>query len=169
MAAKVSEGSQEYLPGVLTITERANGVFIEWNHCDDPDLSWVMTSDDGKGEMVHSRSPGEKRNHGSKTDFSLDVNDLSSFRNDEPKKSGFQKLQQVVKFVKMLIPIYIYIFSMYTINFKVLDSLRFVSFVGMEAAMFLYTSRIRRRYPSSMLSRGLNMNNSRSHHFPPDI
>uniref|UniRef100_A0A8R1E226 TBC1 domain family member 15 n=2 Tax=Caenorhabditis japonica TaxID=281687 RepID=A0A8R1E226_CAEJA len=106
-AAKLAEDSTSYVPGVLSITEKSSGVFITWRPSEDPDGSWVMTSDDGNTEMVHSRSPEEKKDQGVKAAFSLDVNDLSSFRIDEPKRGvGFPMIRLICRDGSSQVPLY---------------------------------------------------------------
>ncbi|VDM68199.1 unnamed protein product, partial [Strongylus vulgaris] len=94
VSAKFAEDSDEYISGSLTIVEKAVGVFIEWSPSDGsryaPDTSgWVLAEDGGETQTLHSptgspdRTSGEQMN---KLAFSIDVNDLSSFRNIEPKK-----------------------------------------------------------------------------------
>ncbi|UMM19352.1 hypothetical protein L5515_014993 [Caenorhabditis briggsae] len=108
VAAKLEETSREYIPGVLSIVEKSIGVFIEWRPSEDPDASWVMTSDDGNSEMVHSRSPEEKRDRGARVAFSMDVNDLSSFRNEEPKRGsgGFPSIRLICRDGSSQVPLF---------------------------------------------------------------
>ncbi|KAK5973465.1 hypothetical protein GCK32_008790, partial [Trichostrongylus colubriformis] len=103
VSTKASDDSSDYIPGVLCIVEKAVGVFIEWSPCEEngitygPDTSgWVLAEDGGETRTLHSpsnspeRIPGEMMN---KLTFSVDVNDLSSFRSIEPKKGLFEKFQ----------------------------------------------------------------------------
>ncbi|VDM60637.1 unnamed protein product [Angiostrongylus costaricensis] len=123
VSAKVSE---EYMPGVLIVVEKAVGVFIEWVPTEEsgpvyaPDTSgWVITEDGGESQMVHSpngspdRVPGELK---SSPAFSVDVNDLSSFRSIEPKKGqGYPSVQLICKDGSSVAPLYFT--SESTVNF----------------------------------------------------
>ncbi|CAI2323483.1 unnamed protein product [Caenorhabditis sp. 36 PRJEB53466] len=107
VAAKLTETSKEYLPGVLAIIEKPTAVFIEWKPAEDPDASWVITSEDGNTEMVHSRSLGDQKEHLAKTSFSLDVNDLSSFRSEEPRKGcGFPSIRLICRDGSSKVPLF---------------------------------------------------------------
>ncbi|NP_001317775.1 TBC1 domain family member 15 [Caenorhabditis elegans] len=108
VAAKLGEDSKEYIPGTLSIVEKSSGVFIEWKPSEDAETSWVMTSDDGNTEMVHARSPEEKQKCGARVAFSMDVNDLSSFRNDEPKRGsgGFPSIRLICRDGSSQVPLF---------------------------------------------------------------
>lgn len=96
VSTKLTEDSNEFIPGVLVIVEKAVGVFIEWSPCEEntinyaPDTSgWVLAEDGGETRTLHSPSNSPERITGemmNRLAFSMDVNDLSSFRNIEPKK-----------------------------------------------------------------------------------
>ncbi|CAD6196644.1 unnamed protein product [Caenorhabditis auriculariae] len=112
VAAKLAEDSEEYVPGAISIVEKSIGVFIEWAPSDDPDASWVMATDNGELVTVSSRSPtaGVERHSPdsySKLAFSLDVNDLSSFRNNEPKKGkGCPSIRLICKDGTSYVPLF---------------------------------------------------------------
>ncbi|KAJ1372987.1 hypothetical protein KIN20_035305 [Parelaphostrongylus tenuis] len=123
VSAKVSE---EYIPGILTIVEKAVGVFIEWAPTEDngpvyaPDTSgWVITEDGGESQMLQSpkgspdRIPGEVK---ASPAFSVDVSDLSSFRSIEPKKGqGYPSIKLICKDGSSVSPLYFT--SESTVNF----------------------------------------------------
>ncbi|CAI5440754.1 unnamed protein product [Caenorhabditis angaria] len=114
VAAKLIDESEEYVPGVLSIVEKSIGVFIEWSPSEDSDASWVIASDDGNTETYNPRSPShsaslEKTSSEdiAKLAFSLDVNDLSSYKNIEPKKGkGLPSIRLICKDGTSYVPLY---------------------------------------------------------------
>ncbi|GMS83564.1 hypothetical protein PENTCL1PPCAC_30656 [Pristionchus entomophagus] len=89
--------TDEYIPGTLAIVEKATGVFIEWTPQGEDECGWVLADDDA-AHTIPQLSPkpvdssssalpssGPLSPH-SRLRFSVDVNDLSSFKNVEPKK-----------------------------------------------------------------------------------
>ncbi|RCN51858.1 TBC domain protein [Ancylostoma caninum] len=126
VSAKFAEDSEEYVSGTLTIVEKAVGVFIEWFPCEDhnaryaPDTSgWVLAEDGGETQTLHSPSGSPDRtsgDHMNKLAFSIDVNDLSSFRNVEPKKGqGYPCIRLICKDGTSYVPLYFTTES--TVNF----------------------------------------------------
>ncbi|VDK60332.1 unnamed protein product [Cylicostephanus goldi] len=65
VSAKLAEDSDEFIPGALTIVEKAVGVFIEWCPVEDsnyPDTSgWVLAEDGGETQTLHSPSGSPDR------------------------------------------------------------------------------------------------------------
>ncbi|VDO68511.1 unnamed protein product [Heligmosomoides polygyrus] len=117
VSTKLTEDSNEFIPGVLVIVEKAVGVFIEWSPCEEntinyaPDTSgWVLAEDGGETRTLHSPSNSPERITGemmNRLAFSMDVNDLSSFRNIEPKKGqGHPYIRLICKDGSSYVPLY---------------------------------------------------------------
>ncbi|WKX96871.1 hypothetical protein Q1695_012932 [Nippostrongylus brasiliensis] len=126
VSAKLSEDSSEFIPGQLTIVEKAVGVFIEWTPSEEksinygPDTSgWVLTEEEGETRTLCSPSHSPERvtvELLSRLSFSMDVNDLSSFRNIEPKKGeGYPYIRLISKDGSSYVPLYFT--SESTVNF----------------------------------------------------
>ncbi|CAB3410925.1 unnamed protein product [Caenorhabditis bovis] len=112
-SAKLADDNDDFIPGVLTIVEKSSGVYIEWSPSEDGDASWVIASENGDMETISSRSPthsmAEKMSslELSKLAFSIDVNDLSSFNNIEPKKGkGFPSIRLICRDGTNYVPLY---------------------------------------------------------------
>ncbi|XGW07296.1 hypothetical protein V3C99_010468 [Haemonchus contortus] len=117
VATKASDDSNDYIPGVLSVVEKAVGVFIEWAPREEngltygPDTSgWVLAEDGGETTTLHSPSNSPERAAGelmNRLAFSLDVNDLSSFRSIEPKKGqGHPYIRLICKDGSSFTPLY---------------------------------------------------------------
>ncbi|KAK6054500.1 hypothetical protein COOONC_07994 [Cooperia oncophora] len=117
VSTKATDDSAEYIPGVLTVVEKAVGVFIEWAPCEEngitygPDTSgWVLAEDGGETRTLHSPSNSPERVSGelmNRLAFSMDVNDLSSFRSIEPKKGqGHPYIRLICKDGSSYTPLY---------------------------------------------------------------
>uniref|UniRef100_A0A1I7XA38 TBC1 domain family member 15 n=1 Tax=Heterorhabditis bacteriophora TaxID=37862 RepID=A0A1I7XA38_HETBA len=94
VAAKLAENSEDFIPGTLSIVEKAAGVFIEWAPNDESNDSsgWVLTGEGGETPTISkspSISPDKIPSEFLKLNFSIDVNDLTSFGNVEPKEGRF--------------------------------------------------------------------------------
>ncbi|PIO76239.1 TBC domain protein [Teladorsagia circumcincta] len=68
VSTKASDDTNDYIPGVLSIVEKAVGVFIEWSPCEEnganygPDTSgWVLAEDGGETRTLHSPSNSPER------------------------------------------------------------------------------------------------------------
>lgn len=98
VAAKLGEEG-DIIPGALTVVEKVTGVFIEWNPSDDESSStgWVLTGDSDESlSKSPSLSPEKAGLDNAKLRFSIDVNDLSSFHNVEPKKGQGKPIIQFI-------------------------------------------------------------------------
>ncbi|VDL78407.1 unnamed protein product [Nippostrongylus brasiliensis] len=108
------------------IPDQAVGVFIEWTPSEEksinygPDTSgWVLTEEEGETRTLCSPSHSPERvtvELLSRLSFSMDVNDLSSFRNIEPKKGeGYPYIRLISKDGSSYVPLYFT--SESTVNF----------------------------------------------------
>ncbi|VDL76914.1 unnamed protein product [Nippostrongylus brasiliensis] len=108
------------------VLDQAVGVFIEWTPSEEksinygPDTSgWVLTEEEGETRTLCSPSHSPERvtvELLSRLSFSMDVNDLSSFRNIEPKKGeGFPYVRLISKDGSSYVPLYFT--SESTVNF----------------------------------------------------
>ncbi|KAK6019767.1 hypothetical protein OSTOST_14589, partial [Ostertagia ostertagi] len=89
VSTKASDDLNDYIPGVLSIVEKAVGVFIEWSPCEEngatygPDTSgWVLAEDGGETRTLHSPSNSPERVTGelmNRLAFSLDGEGLHTY------------------------------------------------------------------------------------------
>ncbi|CAJ0963622.1 unnamed protein product, partial [Mesorhabditis belari] len=87
VGAKNNE-DETYVSGVLQVVEKARGVFIEWTPAEDSPVSgWVLADGNDENALLSTSPPQRSfRENVNKLKFSMDVNDLNSFKHVEPKK-----------------------------------------------------------------------------------